>query len=929
MAGNFNVEQEPGPKGEETSPKEVEATIVTNGCTNGHTAMTEERLRQSIQHASLKAPLTRAGEALVAELDDLGLDMEEVESAVQRYQQKEVDFISQMHRHFEDLRRNQKSLQSTLDSLESENSAFRLRLQQQETEHEWMEMQDQAGQEQIAQTERRIQALMDKLVVLLNSGYSAADLHDQLMEDLQGSISKAEVKLKTVQTQLDDARQQNRGAAVRLSEEQRKTKRLHDQLCETQGDLFSRKFCSSSAPSSADNSTELGRFKPSESWWTKFLSSNPSPSPQPGPPEAGAGIQRNGFVTDRPRPCLTPASPESTCSSPGPAGSPGLSSRSIRDRLPTDVLQILEEKLQQVLTRVAFEDEVIRMTSGIYRFGNDRAFLRLSVEGEVYASYDNLTWEPIAEFVDALRARRGWHQTHSETVSNGAVALQPVRTYVAAPGGEVDSPGRLTPHSSGDDAAGHALRIPPQLEQPLCIISGKADGGSFKVKSAEVTLRAATPTWTKSSNDKIVGATIASGRGTPRRYAKEGSSPLMLTTRASRRQDVGHSSSSTAPVLQSQRCAAGTGSFASLGGGSGSLGGDGGSLTSISSSGAANGGGGSSASSLAQQVAAHAAGQTGRQSSGSSAQVPAATPPLSTPMSPAPPGSPCRIPAALRVDAHHATSSLSLPRAAVRTSGCMSPHPAASGAAAGLASAGFRQSPCRRRPSAASAKSGAASHSNSPARAAVVPAVAQQSHSLPGSVGIPVAMATRGGASSTTSPPRSSAPPSRAGSVTLPVRAGSLTLPVRAGSLTLPVPSQPTSQPSSLVSRPGVLQGATTLSSADATDVSALRPRLREVSPVPSAGSPCANVYRGPSPLRPTAPPVSNPTQLLSAHAANGTISIVDGSRTPTPVAMRQAVRASSSSPTPRARNMYVQSPQVGGGRPVTRAITPQHVRRT
>mmetsp|Transcript_1436 Transcript_1436/g.3919 ORF Transcript_1436/g.3919 Transcript_1436/m.3919 type:complete len:872 (+) Transcript_1436:58-2673(+) len=842
---------------------------------NGHHAVSEER---GSHGQALREPLSAAGRALVTELTTLRADIVDLECEVERYGTKEAEFKDSLDQHLEEVKRCDKTLHSNIEGLESEQSQLRVLCEQQESEQAWLQLRDKEGVEQCQQTERRIQVLMDKLVVLLSaSGFSGTEMHAGILEDLQSSIRKIEVKVQTVQSQLDRARQENREAAVKLSEEQRKTKRLHDELCGKQGDLFSRKLCTMA--SSASSSLEPGRSKPAALWCKS--------APQPGPPEAGAGISQQPF-TERPThswvPCGSPVIPENgSASFDSSRGSPSMSSRSARERLPPAQMQMLEEQLKQVLTRVHFEDEVIRMATGIYRFGNESAQLRLTDKGDVFASQDEYTWQPVADFVDGLRARRAWQSAHGNeppaSVTNGRTAVSPLRACVVAPG---RSPGSVSP---ADDAAGlpaspgHAARFPPEFES--LYLGSKKDGAAHPP-----------PSWHKScGSDKVMGTSV---RGSLRRN-RDG---MLL---ASRRQDPASSPSCgshppTASPGTRGPWGGGSGSFTSLGGGGGSLEEGGGSLTSICSGGACA----SSNSSLHQGSAQASAGPSARRSNPGSVHGLVASP-VSTPLSPLPPVSPSRTAAVpLRPEPQQTVSPL---RAAVQVvasgSCCASPHPA--NAAAGLASAGFVQSPCRRRPSSAQPRS--ASHSNSPVRASVVKSVSGAS-SQPGSMIIPIASAARGGSgSSTPSPLRSQ----------LPTRAGSLNLPSK--------------QVNGVVARPLARPSAST--DADAS----LRARpFREVSPLPASGAlvpgQSPNIYRGPSPVR---PPVSNPGQLLSAHAATGrAINVLESQGATAPVA-RVAVRASSASPTPRARSMYVQSPHnlSGGSRVVTGAISPQHVWRT
>merc|ERR1719353_1585969 len=81
---------------------------------------------------------------------------------------------------------------------------------------------------------------MDRLVTLLSNGSATDTVRVQFAQELEESVQLYERRLETHRSQLLQARKDNRKAAVQLSDEQRRTKRLHDHLCQKQSLLFNR-----------------------------------------------------------------------------------------------------------------------------------------------------------------------------------------------------------------------------------------------------------------------------------------------------------------------------------------------------------------------------------------------------------------------------------------------------------------------------------------------------------------------------------------------------------------------------------------------------------------------------------------------------------------------------------------------------------------
>jgi hypothetical protein len=146
-----------------------------------------------------------------------------------------------------------------------------------------------------------------------------------------------------MRSQLVLARDENRGLAVRLSEEQIATKKFHDEFCCLQSKVFSHN-------ASVGLSALLG-----SSATGHRTSKNP---PGVGPFEAKTNMREQ--------------------------------------------TNALESQLREVLDLVCFSEPVVRVSQGIYEFGPERVYLRLQADGHGYASRDDVHYEPMKSFVMAL-----------------------------------------------------------------------------------------------------------------------------------------------------------------------------------------------------------------------------------------------------------------------------------------------------------------------------------------------------------------------------------------------------------------------------------------------------------------------------------------------------------------------------------------------
>lgn len=156
---------------------------------------------------------------------------------------KRGEFGHQCHSHIKDRQRCQQVLQARIEALETERSDLQVLSVQQDKEQRQIDERLQEVQAQESETEQRIQRLMDRLVALLSANSTPETLCAQfaeVQEELKASEERLGRMLVSMQRQHEAARGENRQKAMQLSEEQRRTKRLHDTLCQLQGELFLR-----------------------------------------------------------------------------------------------------------------------------------------------------------------------------------------------------------------------------------------------------------------------------------------------------------------------------------------------------------------------------------------------------------------------------------------------------------------------------------------------------------------------------------------------------------------------------------------------------------------------------------------------------------------------------------------------------------------
>jgi hypothetical protein len=153
------------------------------------------------------------------------------------------NFNTQVEEHLAGVSRTERIMQARIEALGAEKSDLQRRSTQLESEHCLTTERLREKNADFSETEGRIQRLMDRLVMLLSAGSSAHTMQVQFAEVLQelaDSEQRLQRQLGALHGQLEAARSENRRAALLLSDEQRRTKRLHDTLCQLQSELFQR-----------------------------------------------------------------------------------------------------------------------------------------------------------------------------------------------------------------------------------------------------------------------------------------------------------------------------------------------------------------------------------------------------------------------------------------------------------------------------------------------------------------------------------------------------------------------------------------------------------------------------------------------------------------------------------------------------------------
>jgi len=154
------------------------------------------------------------------------------------HEQGNATCSEELHGLFDRVDRNRLALQTRVDALETErrqNVGFKEQLEHIEVR---FHCKLREVEEQKAETDQRIQDLMDRLVTLLSAPFIDAVTQDRIVQEFTDALSSLDLKFSRAKVQLDQALDENRAIALRVTDAQRFTTRLDEELCHRQGYLF-------------------------------------------------------------------------------------------------------------------------------------------------------------------------------------------------------------------------------------------------------------------------------------------------------------------------------------------------------------------------------------------------------------------------------------------------------------------------------------------------------------------------------------------------------------------------------------------------------------------------------------------------------------------------------------------------------------------
>lgn len=162
-------------------------------------------------------------------------------SAFEGFIIRRKEYDEQCVTHLQEQERCRKVLQSRVKALEAEQAELRTQAEELQKERREAQERSKEAATQQQKADQRIGRLMDQMVKLLAVNPSvdpAQDQVQQVLTELQAGNEQLVSRLCSVQQQLEEARRENLRAAQHLSDEQQRTKNLHDELCRVQFELF-------------------------------------------------------------------------------------------------------------------------------------------------------------------------------------------------------------------------------------------------------------------------------------------------------------------------------------------------------------------------------------------------------------------------------------------------------------------------------------------------------------------------------------------------------------------------------------------------------------------------------------------------------------------------------------------------------------------
>eukprot|EP00929_Paragymnodinium_shiwhaense_P103363 TRINITY_DN66838_c0_g2_i2.p1 TRINITY_DN66838_c0_g2~~TRINITY_DN66838_c0_g2_i2.p1 ORF type:complete len:1466 (+),score=266.39 TRINITY_DN66838_c0_g2_i2:96-4493(+) len=179
---------------------------------------------------------------LVARISATRTSLQCLRSDVKRHKEKQQEFLEQLDiLSREELAKTDLELRQKITALQEMQVQLREVSERQDREQETLQTQSDEMLAYHQSCERRVQFLMDHLVNLLSNGPSCTNFEGILREivaDGEERFFLSEGRLELFARHLEEARQENRVHAQRLSDAQCKTTAIHDKTCTMQNDVF-------------------------------------------------------------------------------------------------------------------------------------------------------------------------------------------------------------------------------------------------------------------------------------------------------------------------------------------------------------------------------------------------------------------------------------------------------------------------------------------------------------------------------------------------------------------------------------------------------------------------------------------------------------------------------------------------------------------
>ncbi|CAJ1450008.1 unnamed protein product, partial [Effrenium voratum] len=297
-------------------------------------------------------------------------------------------------------------LQGHQETLEHEKSMWQTVLQQQEEDGKQLRQRVAEAQEMQQLTESRVQNLMDLMVALLSPGYSPESQQElvqskylAMVQDLDVHCSRVSERVAAFQTALEGERGENCCRALQLCDQQRRTTRLHEVLCQLQSELFQTRRDAGKRTADAPTETAGKQEIPlGSSGSAQTNGTLPASHPVALGVSQDTAVETHSADAADPKAAAAEVSRAPPEPSPAPAVTPvtpvNPERGSERDRVESAMREILEE--------LRFEHLVMRC-QGCYEFGAlARAQLRMDND-TLTASVDGVMYEPFKEFICKLQ----------------------------------------------------------------------------------------------------------------------------------------------------------------------------------------------------------------------------------------------------------------------------------------------------------------------------------------------------------------------------------------------------------------------------------------------------------------------------------------------------------------------------------------------